>query len=342
MIVLTGGGTGGHLEVARLLKEAFRTRRVAPIFIGTVRGQDQRWFGSNDGFSARYFLNTRGVVDRGKAGTVVSLALVARAAVTAAGILKRSAARAVIDVGSYAAAPASLAAIIRRIPLFIHEPSAAVSPLNRLLRPYAAGFFNSYGGASPVPDFPVDQAFFDTARLRTRVGRIIFLGGSQGARFINDFALEVAPTLRRMGIAITHQTGEADFSRVQAGYRALHVDADTFAFDSALTPRMASADFAVSRAGGGTVWELAANGLPTLFVPFPHAARDHQYQNARFFADRRLGFVARQPELDLDRLLSALRCDLHPISTGLMALNKPGGADKIVEWVLRRLGQQGE
>ena len=186
-----------------------------------------------------------------------------------------------------------------------------VSPLNRLLRPYAAGFFSSYGGASPVPDFPVDRTFFDLARPRTRVGRIVFLGGSQGARFINDFALEVAPALRRMGIAITHQTGEADFSRVQAGYRALHVDADTFAFDSALTPRMASADFAVSRAGGGTVWELAANGLPALFVPFPHAARDHQYRNARFFADRRLGFVARQSELDLDLLLSALRCDLH-------------------------------
>jgi UDP-N-acetylglucosamine--N-acetylmuramyl-(pentapeptide) pyrophosphoryl-undecaprenol N-acetylglucosamine transferase len=339
MIVLTGGGTGGHLEVARLLKEAFRTRRVAPIFIGTVRGQDQRWFSNDDGFSARYFLNTRGVVDRGKAGTVVSLVLVARAAVTAAGILKRSAAKAVIDVGSYAAAPASLAAVIRRIPLFIHEPSAVVSPLNRLLRPYAAGFFSSYGDASPVPDFPVDQAFFDMARPRTRVGRIIFLGGSQGARFINDFALEVAPTLRRMGIAIIHQTGEADFSRVQAGYQALNVDADTFAFESPLTPRMASADFAVSRAGGGTVWELAANGLPTLFVPFPHAARDHQYRNARFFVDRRLGFVARQSELDLDRLLSALRCDLHTISTGLMTLNRLGGAERIAEYVLNRLGR---
>ena len=338
MIVLTGGGTGGHLEVARLLKEALRARRVAPIFIGTARGQDQRWFGNDDGFSARYFLNTRGVVDRGSAGAVVSLALIARAAVTAAGILKHSAAKAVVDVGSYAAAPASLAAVIRRIPLFIHEPSAVVSPLNRLLRPYAAGFFSSYGDASPVPDFPVDRAFFDLARPRTRVGRIVFLGGSQGARFINDFALEVAPTLRRMGVAITHQTGEADFSRVQAGYQALHVEVDTFAFDRAMAPRMASADFAVSRAGGGTVWELAANGLPALFVPFPHAARDHQYRNGRFFADRRLGFVARQPELDLDRLLSALRCDLHTISTGLMALNKPGGAERIAEYVLNRLG----
>ena len=338
MIVLTGGGTGGHLEVARLLKEAFRTRGVAPILIGSTCGQDQRWFDNDDGFAARYFFDTRGVVDRGPAGGVVSLALIVRATVTALGVLKRHAAKAVVNVGSYAAAPASLAALLRRIPLFIHEPSAVVSPLNRLLRPYAAGFFSSYGDESPVPDFPVDRAFFDLARPRTRLSRILFLGGSQGARFLNDFALAVAPTLQRMGIAITHQTGEADFDRVHAGYQALGVSAAVFAFDRAMARRMAQADFAVSRSGGGTLWELVANGLPTLFVPFPHAARDHQYRNARFFVDRRLGFVARQPELDLDLLLSVLRCDLHAISMGLMTLIKPDGAERIAEYVLRRLG----
>jgi UDP-N-acetylglucosamine--N-acetylmuramyl-(pentapeptide) pyrophosphoryl-undecaprenol N-acetylglucosamine transferase len=182
VIVLTGGGTGGHLEVARLLKEAFRARGVTPIFIGSTRGQDQRWFDNDDGFAARYFFDTRGVVDRGPAGGVVSLALIVRATVTALGVLKRHAAKAVVNVGSYAAAPASLAALLRRIPLFIHEPSAVVSPLNRLLRPYAAGFFSSYGDESPVPDFPVDRAFFDLARPRTRLGRILFLGGRQRDR----------------------------------------------------------------------------------------------------------------------------------------------------------------
>jgi UDP-N-acetylglucosamine--N-acetylmuramyl-(pentapeptide) pyrophosphoryl-undecaprenol N-acetylglucosamine transferase len=338
MIVLTGGGTGGHLEVARLLREAFRGRGIAPIFIGSARGQDRRWFGSDDGFAARYFLDTRGVMDRGLAGRAASLGLIARATGTAFGILRRHGASAVVNVGSYAAAPASLAAALRRLPLFIHEPSAVTSPLTRLLSPCCAGTFSSYGEASAVADFPVDRAFFDLARPRTRVGRILFLGGSQGAQFINDFALTVAPTLRRMGVAISHQTGEMDFARVRAGYRSLGVDAEVFAFDRPMAPRIAAADLAVSRSGGGTLWQLVANGLPTLFIPFPYAARDHQYHNARFFADRRLGFVARQSEADLDLLLGVIRSDLREISLGLMSRIKPGGAARIAEYVLSRIG----
>lgn len=342
MIVLTGGGTGGHLEVARLLRDAFQRRGVPSVFIGTTRGQDQRWFPADDGFAARYFLDTRGVVDRGPAARLASLGLIVRATATALRVIRRHAAQAVVNVGSYAAAAASFAAVVRRIPLFIHEPSARVSPLSRLLRPYAAGFFSSYDDGSPVTAFPVDRVFFDLARPRTEVRRILFLGGSQGARSLNDFALAVAPALRNLGIAIVHQAGEADFARVSAGYQSLNIPVDVFPFDRAMAPRMAAADLAVSRSGGGTLWELVANGLPTLFVPFPHAARDHQYHNARFFVDRGLAFVARQPDLDLDTLRAAMQANILAMSMRLMAFNAPGGAEQIVEFMLQRLaGRKG-
>lgn len=337
MIALTGGGTGGHLEVARLLKVAFRRRGVPAIFVGSSRGQDRRWFEGDEEFAACYFLDTRGVVDRGPADRIGSLALIARATARAIGILRRHAARAVVNVGSYAAAPASFAAVLRRTPLFVHEPAAAVSPLTRVLAPFSGGVFSSYGVPSPVVDFPVDQEYFALARPRMKVDRILFLGGSQGAQFINDFGLAAAPTLRRMGIAIAHQTGDADFERVQAAYRALGVPADVFAFDRAMPPRIAAADLAVSRSGGGTLWQLVANGLPTLFVPFPHAARDHQFHNARFFADRQMGFVARQAEVSLDLLLQVMRADLTAISLRLMAQVEPGGAERIADYVLERL-----
>lgn len=341
MIALTGGGTGGHLEVVRLLKQAFGSRGIATIFIGSSHGQDRRWFDSKAGFAGRYFLPTRGVVDRSPLKSLFSLALIGRASLAAVAILKRHGIGAVVNVGSYAAAPASFAAVLCRIPLFIHEASAKASPLTRLLRRHTAGYFNSYGAKSPVIDFPVDQAFFDTARPRRQVRRVIFLGGSQGAMFINDFALSCAPALTQMGIAITHQTGRRDFERVRAGYRDTGIQADVFAFDRAIVARMAAADLAVSRAGGGTLWELVANGLPTLFVPFPHAARDHQYHNARFLADRGLGFVARQSALDLERLRAVLAADLHAISTGLMRLIRPGGADRIADYVMNWISGQG-
>ncbi|MFB3819901.1 MAG: glycosyltransferase [Candidatus Methylomirabilales bacterium] len=342
MIVLTGGGTGGHLEVARLLRDAFKRKGVPSVFIGTARGQDQRWFPTDGGFDARYFLDTRGVVDRGPAAGLASLGLIVRATATAVRVIRRHAAQAVVNVGSYAAAPASFAAAVRRVPLFIHEPSARVSPLSRLLRPYAAGVFSSYDPASPVTAFPVDDRFFDLARPRTEVRRLLFLGGSHGARSLNDFALAVAPALRDRGIALAHQTGEADFARVSSGYARLGIPADVFPFDRAMAGRMAAADLAVSRSGGGTLWELVANGLPTLFVPFPHAARDHQYHNARFFVDRGLAFVARQADLDLDTLLAAMRADVLAMSLRLMAVNPPGGAEQIadftLQWLARRKG----
>jgi UDP-N-acetylglucosamine--N-acetylmuramyl-(pentapeptide) pyrophosphoryl-undecaprenol N-acetylglucosamine transferase len=337
VIVVTGGGTGGHLEVARLLRDGFGRRGVPSVFIGTTRGQDRRWFPTDDGFAVRYFLDTRGVVDRGPAARLASLVLILRATATALRLLRRHAAQAVVNVGSYAAAPASFAAVLRRTPLFIHEPSARVSPLSRLLRPYAAGVFSSYEAGSPVTAFPVDRRFFDLARPRTEVRRILFLGGSQGARSLNDFALAVAPALRGLGIAIVHQAGEADFARVAAGYQQLHIAADVFPFDRAMARRMAAADLAVSRSGGGTLWELVANGLPTLFVPFPHAARDHQYHNARFFVDRGLAFVARQPDLGLDTLLAAMRADVLAMSLKLMAFNEPDGAEQMADVILQRL-----
>jgi len=341
MIALTGGGTGGHLEVVRLLQAAFYRRGIATIFIGSAHGQDRGWFEGDRGFADTYFLPTRGVVDRGPLKSLLSLAMIARASLTAAAILKRHGIGAVVNVGSYVAAPASFAAVLCRIPLFVHEASAKPSPLTLMLRRHTAGYFNSYGAPSPVTDFPVDQAFFDAARTRRQVKRVIFLGGSQGAMFINDFALACAPALTQSGIAITHQTGWRDFERVRAGYRAIGVEADVFAFDRAIVARMAAADLAVSRAGGGTLWELVANGLPTLFVPFPHAARDHQYHNARFLADRGLGFVTRQSALNLERLRAVIAADLHAISTGLMRLVRPGGAGRIADYIMNWISGQG-
>jgi len=335
MIVLTGGGTGGHLTGIRALKDAFIKEGVDPIFIGSIHGLDRKWFAEEAGFAARYFLNTRGVVNRRLLGKIVSFAMIARETITAIGILKQHKVKAVLSVGGYPAAAASFAATVRRISLFIHEHNVSVSHLHRIMMPYAQELFSSYDGRSPVLDYPVDMTFFDGRRRRNHVQRVLFLGGSQGASFINDFALAVAPVLDRRGIAITHQTGKPEFKRVKTAYEAMNVDADCFAFDRDLASRMVQADFAVTRAGAGTLWETAANGLPALFIPYPYAARDHQYYNAKHFADQGLGFVARQSEVNSDILLAALKCDARSISSRLMALIRPGGAEKIVQHVLK-------
>ncbi|MFH1479826.1 MAG: UDP-N-acetylglucosamine--N-acetylmuramyl-(pentapeptide) pyrophosphoryl-undecaprenol N-acetylglucosamine transferase [Pseudomonadota bacterium] len=338
MIALSGGGTGGHLASLRVLKKAFMEQGVDSILIGSTYGQDSHWFAGEEGFAARYFLDTRGVMGRGFFNKIISLSMVIMGVIKSIHILRRHKVKAVLSVGGYAAAAASFASVILRIPFFIHEHNTVAGQLHRLLSPFARVIFNSYEERSPVRDYPVDEAFFDKRRLRKRVNRILFLGGSQGAEFINNFALEVAPLLHQRGIEIAHQTGEREFDYLKDRYRALNSNADIFPFEQDMAIRMAEADFAVTRAGAGTLWELAANGLPALFVPYPYAVRDHQYQNAKFFADMGLGFLIRESSLKPEILFSALNGEISEISNRLMKLIHPGGADKMAAYVLKSIG----
>jgi len=347
-IVMTGGGTGGHLAIVRAVKEQIAGNReqVASsrehgawdelVYIGSANGQDRAWFGEDEDFAARYFLPTHGVVNRGIMGKIASVGMLAKTTWQTIRLLRRHRARVVFSVGGYSAAPAAFAAKLLRIPLVIHEQNAALGSLNRLLKPYAAAFLSSYDSQSPVKAYPVQRVFFDRARVRDRVETVIFLGGSQGAEAINDLALSLAPQLVQRGIRILHQAGERHLERVRKAYDALGIEAELFGFTSELPELMARADLAVARAGASTLWELAANGLPTLFVPYPYAAGDHQYHNARYLSDQGAAWVVRQEDLDTQDVLGRLeRADLSLISRKLMALSDPDGAAQIAA-LLRR------
>ncbi len=335
--VITGGGTGGHLAIARALQEALVARGHEAIFIGSMSGQDRMWFAEHSGFSHVYFLETTGVVNRRGWGRVAALWRVLKALLKARKILGRHRVDAVISVGGFSAAPAALAALSRLTPLFIHEQNAVTGRLNRLLKPFAKRFFSSYDPASPIRDYPVSEAIFKGARLRQKVERVIFLGGSQGAAFINDLALAVAPTLAARGIGLIHQCGERDYERVRSAYDALGIDAELYGFTKELPALLERSDLAVSRAGASTLWELCAAGIPALYIPYPHAAADHQYHNAQFLVAQDLGWCERQGEGVEALLLSLLDEPLEERSRALMELCRPEGAQrmiKVIEGVL--------
>lgn len=333
-IVITGGGTGGHLAIARAVCEELNRRGIKPIFIGSLRGQDRAWFENNEGFLCCYFFDTQGVVNQGFLGKAVSVLKIIRAMREIIQIYKAKSVQKVFSVGGFSAAPASFVALLTRKPLYIHEQNAIMGSLNRLLKPFAKAVFSSYLPDSPAKDYPVAATFFKYRRIRTEVRSVIFLGGSQGAAFINDFALNIAGELVQRGIKIIHQTGARDFERVKEAYQKKGIDAEVFDFDKNLAQRINRADFAISRAGASTLWELSANALPALFVPFPHAAGNHQFYNAKFLADLGLAFVKRQEELNTQDLWPILESDIQPISEGLANLVLPDGAKKIVDLIL--------
>ncbi|BBG66630.1 UDP-N-acetylglucosamine--N-acetylmuramyl-(pentapeptide) pyrophosphoryl-undecaprenol N-acetylglucosamine transferase [Hydrogenimonas sp.] len=331
-VLLTGGGTGGHLSIVRAVKEELVKRGAEVYYIGSVSGQDMAWFGGDGDFEEKLFLKSAGVVNKRGVAKAASIFQLLKSAREARSFMKSRDIEALLSVGGYSAAPAAFAALTLGTPLYIHEQNAVSGRLNRLLKPFAKRFFTSYG--ETLVDYPVSEVFFESARVRSGVKRVIFLGGSQGARAINDFALSVAPELAGMGVSIIHQTGGADFERVKKGYEEAGIEADVFDFTEKLHEKIASADFAVSRAGAGTLWELAANRIPALFVPYPYAAGDHQYKNALFLKSRSACWLVRESELSPEMLPEIIGSDIRGVSERLSDAIKPGGAAAIAESLL--------
>lgn len=330
-LVITGGGTGGHLAIAKSLKEAALKAGHQCVFVGSTSGQDRSWFENDKDFEEIHFLQTSGVVNKKGLAKIGSLFLTFKASIKALFIVQK--ADAVISVGGFSAAPASLAALLLKKPYFIHEQNAALGRLNRLLRPYAKAFFSSYEEDSVVKDYPVRQRFFTSAHIREKIKTIIFLGGSQGARFINELAIKIAPLLKEKNIRIIHQAGKLEITKVEEAYKKLDIQAEVFAFRTDVDLLMKESDLAVSRAGASTLWELCASNLPALYIPYPYAAGDHQFYNASFLCEKNASWLVRQEDDPYSLLCALLETDMQERSENLKELIHPNGAENIIKEV---------
>lgn len=351
-VVITGGGTGGHLSVAKAFLEELVSRDIECIFIGSSFGQDLSYFENEARFSKKFFLQTSGVVNKKGLSKIKSLFFQALALKEAIKVLKEEKIKCVISVGGYSAAPASFGAIFCKIPLFIHEQNAKIGRLNGFLKNRATLFFSSY--LEPFWEYPTQNEFFVTQRARKELKNILFIGGSQGARAINQFAITLACEINKKGIKIFHQCGQRDFENTLEEYKKLNLkikiiqkeqdlqedfEVGLFDFCFFMPKIMQKCDFAVSRAGASSLWELCANGLPALFVPYPYAAQNHQYFNAKFIQDKELGFLCEEKDLFCDVLWGILEIldskKLESLSTALMAHCNKKASAKMVEEILR-------
>lgn len=335
MICICGGGTGGHLAIARALGAELKKRGIAVIFIGSQQGQDKMWFESSEIFTQKYFLPSSGVANKRGIKKLFSLLNIIKLAFTCFGIFKKHGVKAVISVGGYSAAPAAFASIASFKPLFIHEQNAATGSLNALLKPLAKKFFCSYDKNEPF-DYPVGEEFFERSRIRSKCECVLFLGGSQGASAINALALALAPTLNKRGIKIIHQCGSKEFGSVRAKYSELGIEVQLYDFSKQMPELMSRADVCVSRAGASSLWELCANALPSVFIPYPYAAGDHQYYNAKFLTDLGLAGLFRQESLEPSAVLDFIgKMDLESISKALKEQIESRGSEKIIDEVLK-------
>lgn len=336
-LCISGGGTGGHLMIAEALLEAAVARGHYVIFIGSTHGQDRKYFQVDSDFKETYFLETTGVVNQKGLGKLKALFKVFKAFFKARKLLKVHNINATYSVGGFSAAPASFATISRFLPLFIHEQNAVYGRLNRLLKPLSTSFISAYDKSSSIEGYPVKEQFYKSARVREELKTIIFLGGSHGAKAINDLALSVALELSKRQVKIIHQAGEADFERVKKAYDELGVEVELYAFTKELPELIQRADLAVSRAGASTLWELTTNGCPAFYVPYPYAAGDHQYYNAKFIVDSEMGWCEREGDMLEENLLAVLDEPLKLRSEKLLEHSTKDVAIKMIKDIEERL-----
>lgn len=316
-VLVAGGGTGGHLYPALALIEALRRRYGDALTIGhvgTSRGLESRVL-SDWPDVERYAIHARGVLRELSLTAVTALGTNVRGLGQSLAILRRIRPSVVIGTGGYTAFAPVLGASMLGIPTMVHEQNVRPGLVTRLLAPGADHVFLSFPdtaewlnapGASVV-GVPLRHAVRQVRRwspeeAKSELGLdperplVLALGGSHGARAINEALLSGCDAFRARAAHLAVIAGR-DAARLQSGPPP---DADCTVIDH--TPNvglwMRAADVAVSRAGGATLSELVALGVPTIAVPWPDAADDHQTANARWFAER--GACRWLSERDLD------------------------------------------
>jgi len=325
---MTGGGTGGHLSIIQAVKsKLFGEARL--VYVGSTTGLDQKWFDNDPEFYRRYFLETRESSSKNILSKIGSIYLLLHAMYECVKIIKELKPKVIFSVGGYSAAPMAYAAKRMKIPLVIHEQNAYIERFHKSLRSYASYFISSYIEDSPIHAYPIKTEFFQKQRIRNDVKCILFLAGSKGEQTINDTALSLAKDLHKRGIKIIHQTGEQYLEEVKKEYQALGVEAKIFGYSKRVSSYMNEADLAIARSGASTLWELSANGLPTIFIPYSKAIEDHQYYNAKFLQEQELAWIMREDEIDRDKILSITTKDLNIMSTKLLSRVEQNGDIKI-------------
>lgn len=363
-IVLTTGGTGGHifpaLAVADQIKQQCPEAEV--LFIGSNHGPEAR-LAAQAGL-AFAGLPVRGVLGRGLR-SFSALFGMARAVLTARTLLQKFRPDAVLGFGSYASFAPLLAARLSGIPFALHEQNAVPGVANRLLANVAQRVFLSLPdavGAFPpgkclMTGNPVRQSIVETGRRhfegdtdRNRPPRrLLVMGGSQGARAINSVILASLDRLMNAGVEIRHQAGPTDLERVLAGYRAHGYASDNvFAFIEDVTDAYTWADLVLCRAGATSVAELAAAGKPSVLIPFPHATHDHQRRNALALVEAGAALTVAEkdcPSVDLAGMILGLLHDpatLRSMSAAAYACAKPDAAAVVAREMLVLAGYGAE
>lgn len=350
-VIIAGGGTGGHIFPALSIADEITKRsgdnRV--LFIGTSRGLEKELI-QNRGFDIRYIRST-GIVGKGLLAKFKAVVNAVFGVKDALGIIRSFRPDVVIGVGGYVSGPVVLAAKLLSTPTAICEQNSIPGLTNRILSRLADRIFATFEESleyfnsekTVVTGNPLRKDIFgkkypDHGKDDTIT--IFITGGSQGASKLNRVIPESLSKLDNKNIRIIHQTGKNDLLQVKEFYENNRLKAEVLPFIEDITDAYRRADLVISRAGAGTISELAALGKPSILIPYPYAAHNHQYLNARHMEKGGASVVIEEKELDniifseiIDKILD--RDKLDDMSRCTLKLAKPNATQYIVDEIVK-------
>ncbi|MDH7499883.1 MAG: undecaprenyldiphospho-muramoylpentapeptide beta-N-acetylglucosaminyltransferase [candidate division NC10 bacterium] len=303
-VLIAAGGTGGHIFPALAIARHLRREggRVHVEFVGTGDRMEAEWL-EGEGFPL-HPLKIQGLKGKKVVQLLSSLVLLPQAFLRSWGILSRVRPDVTVGLGGYASGPLLLLSALRGIPTLIHEQNSLPGLTNRILAPFVKQIAYSFPGSEryfrgrraklTFTGNPVRREILvgDRKEAALRFGldpqrfTLLCFGGSRGASRINSALLEALPLLLpiRDQIQFLHASGERDFEAVLRGFATYPFRARVYPFIHEMASAYALADLVISRAGATTLAELAALGKPSILIPYPYAANDHQKYNAQVLA----------------------------------------------------------
>ncbi|SHK13130.1 undecaprenyldiphospho-muramoylpentapeptide beta-N-acetylglucosaminyltransferase [Thermocrinis minervae] len=345
-LYVSGGGTGGHFFPALALMEEAIKKKHNVFYVGAKRGIENKMQHLIN--CQRLFLDVYPFVGLNPLQKIKSLFYLSKALMDTFKFVKGPAKALVF--GGYASLPLGLTSILKKMPLFLHEQNSVPSKTNQLLSRFAKKIFITFEHSRKF--FPKDRVERTGLPIRESLLKslnmsrdealkklglneeypvLLVMGGSQGSSFLNEVAAEVFLKTGWQGI---HITGYRDYQRIKDLYseKKLRVLVFPFYEDMGLLYRACSV--ALSRSGAGSVCELSLFGVPSLFIPYPHAAMDHQYYNAKELEELGGAFVLREEKAkpkDVIQMLEKLLIDRESFSERMKTFCKPDASIRILD-----------
>ena len=354
-VLIMAGGTGGHVFPALAVADAMRERGLEVSWMGTRRGLEAEVV-PEAGYQID-FISISGVRGKALLGWLQAPFKSVLALLQALRILRRRRPGVVLGMGGFVTGPGGIASWLLRCPLVIHEQNAIPGVTNQLLARFATRILEAFPDAcltryhavhtgNPIREqfarlAPPEQRF----EARRKQLRLLVVGGSLGAQVLNETlpqAISLLPEGERP--AVRHQAGKGKDETTRAAYREAGVEARVEPFIGDMAEAYGWADLVICRAGALTVSELAAAGVGSLLVPYPHAVDDHQTHNAIYLEDAGAAILIPQSRLTgrmlADQLLEFItdarqgRQRLMAMAQAARRMAKPDATRQVVEQCL--------